>query len=424
MMFQADQRVLIIDNVGGNYVPIAISLSKYFRSVSYHAINQSPYPLLTNDVIGVGYKEIQVLDELWNRLDEFDLFILCDSYLNDYGDRLRKLGKLVFGGTEAEQLESDRFLFNDELQSVGLPTIPSKKIQGITNLINYLKGVEDKWIKISFYRGIGETWHHINYNLSKIILDEYVADLGPTGEMVEFLVQDNLESIGEIGSDGWTVNGKFPSKAIWGLEVKDCGYVCKTDSYGLMPSPIRITNDKFGPILQKYNHTGFFSTEIRYTEDGKSYFTDACVRAGSPSSNCMMELISNWDKILPAAANGQVVDPIFKAKYAVEIILKSSQCTHGYLPISFPAEYKDNIKLKGSFIIDGNYYVIPFNKSGYDMTEFGSVVVIGDNLQKIMNEALEIASSINGIDICYNADALNQAMKSIHQVEQNLNIQF
>ena len=43
------------------------------------------------------------------------------------------------------------------------------------------------------------------------------------------------------------------------------------------------------------SHTGFYSNEIRYTEDKQSYYTDAAMRAGSPPSNTYMDMIDNWE---------------------------------------------------------------------------------------------------------------------------------
>jgi hypothetical protein len=148
------------------------------------------------------------------------------------------------------------------------------------------------------------------------------------------------------------------------------------------------------------------------------------MRAGSPPSNTYMEMIDNWDEIIIGACNGELVEPSFKCKYGVELILKSNYCNEGFLPVEFPSEYKDNIKLKSSFNINDKDYIIPYKYAGFDMVEFGSVVVVGDDLEEIMNEALEIAGSIDAYKLEYNSNALEIAKEELANIEEVFKIKF
>jgi hypothetical protein len=148
------------------------------------------------------------------------------------------------------------------------------------------------------------------------------------------------------------------------------------------------------------------------------------MRAGSPPSNTYLDMIGNWDEIIIEGCLGNIVEPKFIAEYGVEIILKSAYCNQGYLNVSYPEEFKQNIKLKGTFKVDGVEYVIPFTHCGFDMIEFGSIVVVGDDLEEIMEHALEIAGSIEGFKIEYNSNALNIAMEQINDLKAKLNIEF
>ena len=416
--------ICIVDNCAGAYVNVAKSLSKYFSKTYYHSVNQNPFPRLSLDNIGTGYDDITRVDEFWGRLDEFDIIVFPDIYFNDWGSRLRKMGKLVWGGCESEALETDRKLFKEEVEGCGLPVAPTKYIKGIDELSKYLQDVEDKWIKISYYRGEMETFHHIDYEHTKQWINEMSYIMGPMSSVLEFQVEDSIKSIAEIGCDGWAINGKYPEQLMWGIEVKDCGYIGKKIDYNQLPAPIKLVNDKFGPVLQKYNHTGFYSNEIRYTEDKQSYYTDAAMRAGSPPSNTYMDMIDNWDEIIIAGCKGEIVQPKFTAEYGVEIILKSNYCNQGYLNVSYPEEYKDNIKLKGSFKLDGVEYIIPFRHCGFDMVEFGSVVVTGNDLSEIIEKALEIASTVEGYKVEFNAAALPEAINDLNKIQQILNVKF
>lgn len=416
-------KAVVIDNIGGLYLPIALNLSKYF-DVYYHSITQSPFPRMSYCEVGTGLEGITIITDFWSNINNFDVFIFPDIYCKDWAFYLRSIGKKVWGGSPSEDLEINRKFFKECLSSNKMDVAPTKYIMGIKALGLYLKNISDKWIKVSYYRGDMETFHHINWRQSEVWLNSLSNSLGPLGEELEFMVEDSIDSIAEIGGDGYVVNGENPDSFLWGLEVKDLGYLGKASKYSDMPQPITQIYEQFRPTLQKYNDTGFYSTEIRVGEDGKNYFTDPCMRAGSPPSNVYMEMITNWDEIIIGGVNGEVVEPRFKGAYGVEIILKSGECQTEYMPVSFDEKYKDNIKLKGNFILNGRNYVIPLNQAGIHMEEFGSVVVIGDNVDKIVNEAIDIANSIDCYGLNFAENALDKAKESLNRVEQSLNVKF
>jgi hypothetical protein len=420
----ANMTCCIVDNVAGTYLPIAHRMSDFFSKVYYHSVNQNPFPKASMDSIGRGYDNIHRVDEFWGKLDDFDIIIFPDIYFNDWGSHLRKMGKMVWGANESDQLETNRNLFRNELGNMGLPVAPSKTFVGLTNLTNYLKNEQTKWVKLSYYRGEMETFKHINMKQSEVFLKDLAYQMGPLAETMEFIVEDNIDSIAEIGYDGWMIKGNNTQNMIWGLEVKDCGYVGKASTYKDMPEPLRVVNDKFKPVLQKYGHTGFYSTEVRIGDDMTPYYTDICGRAGSPPSNTYLEMIGNWDEIIIGGCRGEVVEPRFVAKYGCEIILKSQYCNKNFLPVNFPQEYKRNVKLKSAFNMNGKDYIVPFIHGGFDMDAFGSVVVVGDNLDEIMNKALEIAGEVDAYGLDYNSNALNTARESLSRVEGALGLQF
>ena len=420
-----DMSVCIVDNIGGCYTNIAKEMTNYFGKVYYHPVNQNPFPMLSMDLVGSGYDNIEKVDDFWSLIDKFDVIIFPDIYFSDWGNHLRKMGKLVWGGTPAEILETDRHLFKDELISVGLPIVPTEYVIGLSNLINYLKEKQNKWVKISYYRGNMETYHHINMNQSAIWLNNLKSTMGPASETIEFLIEDNVDCIAEVGYDGWSVNGKLPNSQIWGIETKDCSYIGTHIEKSGMPEPVTYVNDKFEPILTKYNHTGFYSNEIRVGQDGKYYYVDAAMRAGSPPSATYLKLINNWDEIIIGGCKGEIVEPTYAAKYGCELILKSSFCFKNFMPIEITKEYTNNINLRGNFYYNNSNYIVPFDQGGlFDMDAFGSVVVIGDDVDTILTKAVEIADSLNAYGLSYDKDALNRTKQSIQDITTTLNLKF
>jgi hypothetical protein len=417
-------KVCFVDNIGGCYLPAALIFSKHFAHTYYHIPVNSPFPRISSKAPGIGYEEIEVLDSIWPVLDSIDLFIFGDIYQADLATQLRKMGKLVFGGG-GDLIETNRKLFSEILERLNMPVIPSVFLMGTTALRKYLTRKKSKFVKISYWRGEAETFEFININYNKVQLDEIEFNLGPLNELVEFQVQDSMDCVAEVGYDGWSVNGVFPQNGVTGLEVKNCGYVGVVKPITSMPKPVQEVNLNFAPALKSYRHNGFFSSEIRYTKDGISYFTDPCMRLGSPPSISYLSNCSNLGKCIEAAAKGEILEPTYFKKYMCEIILKSSYCINNYMPVLFPEQYKSNVFIKGSFIIDGKYYTIPFLKAaGYTLEEFGSVCVFDNTIESAMEQALEIANSIEAYEIHFDKKVLETATNAINKVETALNWKF
>jgi len=413
-------RICVIDNIGGSYLNIALKLSPYFSKTYYWSNNQSPFPRISLSSVGSGFEQIEVLKTFWDNLDQFDLVVIPDIYFTGYAPALRKLGKLVFGGSPSEVLETDRKLFKETLERLNLPVVPYTYIKGINNLKKYLSTKQNLWVKISYWRGEVETFNYINKTHSGNIIEELLFNLGDLESEIECIVEKPLESIAEVGFDGYFVAGQYGG--IEGIECKNVGYVGKAQN--IFP-PVTNINNAFSKVLQAYGHIGLYSTEIRYTAKGEAYYIDPCMRAGMPPSNVYLELISNWNEIIPAAAQGEFVEPKYKATYGCEIILKSSYVNTNYLNITFPPEYADNIALKGAFKTDGQISIIPFKKfAGYELEEVGSVVVIGNDLQQILSRAVEIAGSVEGYDLRFDENALEKVMASIAETEKCFEIKF
>ncbi len=425
-MSKSNLRAVFVDNIGAAYLPAAIELSKYFSHMYFHVAYQSPFPYVAPCKTGDGYDEIELIINFWDKLDSFDVVIFGDIYFEDWGIALRKMGKLVFGGGQSEDIETNRNLFYGMLERCGMNNGEYTTIKGISKLKSYLKNKKNLFIKVSYFRGQFESFNWVSQAHNGVLLDEIEYNLGPLGDTIEFIVQQPIKADAEIGFDGYAVNGQLPKHFVQGIEIKNAGYLGKADSYNTAPHPITEVNDAFEPALLAYKHTGFYSTEVRYnSKTDESYYIDPCMRLGSPPSNVYLAMIDNWDEIIIQGAKGILVEPHFKAKYGCEIILKSTYVNSNFLPVAFDAQYKDNIKLKGSFIKDGLYYVIPFKKTcGYELEEIGGVVVVGNDYNQIMAQAMDIASKIEAYDIRFESNCLEQALQQMTSLEETLKFKF
>ncbi|HWY35524.1 MAG TPA: hypothetical protein VNX68_12835 [Nitrosopumilaceae archaeon] len=427
MKNKSELTICVYDLRGGSYLNVAMLLYPYFRETYYYSESRDAFPQLALASIGTGFDEdFTRVTDFWKELSNFDIIIFPDGNCADLGQHLRSMGKMVFGGSNMENIESSRSQFNELLDRVGLPVPKSIVVKGLKNLIKYIKGKKQKYIKVSKWRNLIETYFWVDYTSSKFWLDELTHKLGPLSEsdQLEFIIQDPIDAIAELGSDGYTLNGQTPETLIWGLECKDVGYIGKISQKTEIPEPISYVNDKFRPILKAFGANGFYSTEIRYTENKTPYYTDIAARAGMPPSSSYLKNINNWNEIIPGICKGVWVEPTYDSIYMIEIILKSNYCKEGYLPVTFPNEFKDNITFKGAMKAADKIFIIPFSFANIDMVEFGSVVVNGDNLEQIIAQAMEICASIQAYELRYEISAPDLIKEDIFRLETALNLKF
>lgn len=423
-MSKSLKSVLFIDNAGGSYLPQAITLSRSFARMLYHIPYQSPFPIPLNDAIGSGIDGIEVVNNIYDKLNDFDLVIIPDIYLQSIGNSLRKLGKPVFGG-QMDDLEVYRDKFYEICERLDMDVIPYSVIKGFKAFRKYIRkqtsiGV---YVKINYWRGIAETFRVENSNHIEPLLEQIKYKLGPLAEDVTFIVQqEHKGDIVELGYDGAVINGEYID-GIFGIEKKNSAYI---GAHMDFPEPIVRTNAQFKPALA--GKTGFYSTEVRFdTKTNKAFYNDGCFRMGMPPSNCYLcpNLITNWSDIICEGAIGTLVQPIYKDKYVCEIVLKSSWVNENFLSVTFPEEFRDNIKLKGSFIRNGQTYIVPMKQTAnFEMSEIGSVVVSGDDPQQIMLKAKMIAEQVEGFDITFEDNAIEKINEEIVMLKDKIGLVF
>lgn len=279
-----NKKIMVIDN--GSFFSTALSLTEYFKEVLYYVQWTSGFPGMDKYVIGTEWKNgkkldnfdskpLRRIDSIWNNLKDIDVILICDVYDGDIADHLRELGyPVVHAGYNGAELELDRWMCKGAFKSQGMDVNQAIRIVGIDALRNHLEKVKDKFIKISRFRKLTETFHHENYILSLPILQKLESELGPMAKIMEFIVEDPIEAITEEGFDAFTVSGEYPKTAFAGAEIKDKSYYGEIMPYDKLSKGIKKTNEQIAPLLKKCEYKGFFSTEVRTTKDNKNYLID------------------------------------------------------------------------------------------------------------------------------------------------------
>lgn len=385
--------VCVVDN--GLFVEFAVMLAKDFGKVLFYSPWESAFPKSNSVLIGEGIPGVTRVDSFWPMLDEIDLFVFPDVSFGPLQVHLADdLGKRVWGGRMGEELEFWRDDSKKHLKSLGIDIGPYKVIKGLDALREFLRENDNQYVKINRTRGDMETFRSKNYKLIEPRLDELEHSLGAKKKIMEFIVEAEIPDAVEVGYDGYCIDGKFPEKATYGIEVKDKGFIMKTTSYDRLPEQVRSVNQKLSSTLKDYEYRGFLSTEIRVTEDGKkAYVIDPCARMGSPPGELFQLMITNWPDVLWQGAEGTIVEPKFAAKWGAELLLISEWADKNWQAVEFPRSLRDQVKLRNLTVIDGKHYVTP---GSVGHSEIGAVVALGDTMQQAIDECRRVAERVEG----------------------------
>jgi hypothetical protein len=405
----------------GLFASWALKLREYFGRVLYYCPFKSGFPKSTQYAIGTGLDGVERVVDFWDHLREVDIFFFPDVYDGDLQEHLRSLGFPVWGAGKGEELELYRWQTKMLLKKdIGLPVQPVERIIGVEALREHLQEVENKYVKISMLRGDFETFHHIDYELSEPLLDEVEAKIGPYKLLKEFIVEDAIDDAVEIGYDGWTIDGQYPGKAMFGFEIKDVSYVGAIRPYAQLPKQLREVNEKLSDLFAQYNYRGFWSSELRVPEDGRPYLTDPCCRAGSPPSELYQEMFSNWGEIIWGGAHGQVVEPLPNGKYGVEVLLHSQWADSHWQALYFPPELRRNVKLRNLCQVGDTWYVAP---QTVGLPEIGAVVAVDDSLIGAIKKVISYCEQIRGYSVDLPIKTLMEAVAQVRSA-QDLGIEF
>jgi hypothetical protein len=369
----------------GLFLPWADMLSRGFKKVYYHTPWEKSFPKIGDCVIGDGYERIERIDDFFPIIDKIDLFVFPDIGWNGLQLHLEGCGKPVWGSRMGDELEIYREHFMDVVGEVGLSLPKFRKIRGLENLKAFLKDKTDRYLKISKYRGSFETYHWRSWREDEGEMEKWAVKFGPLKNEILFTVVDPIKTEIEDGYDGYCVDGKFPDQAFHGIENKDKGYMCAIQDFDTLPDQIKDVNKAFSKKLEEVRYRNNFSTEVRITEDD-FYFIDPTCRLGSPPSQVMAEMLSNWCDIVWHGAHGELVQMKPIAKYGVQTVLNGKSETGCWGIADFPAEIRQWVKCGNTCEVDGRLCFPPADEPD---TMLGWLVGIGDSFQEAIDHLKE-----------------------------------
>lgn len=396
----------------GLFLPIAQKLGEQMKKVYYWSPWDDISPKVERGIIGDGFENIERVKDIWSIKKKCNLFVFPDVGFSGLQKELISQGYPVWGHHGADELETQRGLFLEQLKEVGMLVPNFEKITGMDNLRKYLRDKEDKWIKMSRWRGDWETLHWRDWEHDESTLDGYAYRFGPAKEVVTFYVFDPIETKIEDGLDSYNVDGKFPMTVMHGMECKDRSYICAIQKLAEVDERVRVVTEKFGPVLATYGYRGFFSFEVRIQDD-LSFFTDPTCRAASPPSQVMTELFGNLGEIIWQGAQGVLVEPEPTAQFGVQSLLTMDRDPDEWVVLDLPDEIKRWVKCGFACEIDGKL-CLPPSPMGKML---GWLVATGDDLEEAIDALKEYRDQLpDGVNC--DVDSLANLLKEAEEAEE------
>lgn len=404
----------------GTFLCIAEKLAETMRKVYFHSPIEREYLDVRDCVRGTGLDNVIRCDEPLSpdRLATIDLFVFPDIGYAGLQRHLRSLGKAVWGHNGGTALELYRTEFLDILEAVDLPVIGHYKAHGLTDLSDYLKKNDNKWIKIDRYRNNMETWHHTDYAQSQRMLDSMAVTFGGAKETIDFVVQDEIESDIEGGYDGWCIDGQYPPFSFQGYEKKNELYLACVMADDDLPDEIKTVNEAMSRVLRKLGYRGWWATEIRI-KDGIPYFIDPTPRMPGQSGEHQLETITNFADVIWQGANGIVIEPECGWNFAAEATLhydlksKDPGISQEWKTIEIPESIARWVKLYHYCKIDGLYHFPSGNSD-----EIGVVLGAGDSVEKSIDHLTRNLDELKALPIHADVGGFTSLLDSIEEAEK------
>ena len=395
----------------GFNLPFARVLGRTFGKVYYYMPWEARFPKLNQSRVGTGFPEIERIYSPFGVMDEVTLWVFPDVYFGPMQEWLRKHGAAVWGSGALEGLEIDRLGVKQLQERLGLAVGPYEVVTGTAALRKYLKAHKDVWVKVDGRaRGHVESFHSDDYATSEPVVDELDNQLGPFKTDLAFIVEDSLPDMVEVGIDGYCVDGQFPDPMLYGIEVKDMGYVGEIVPFASIPEPLRRFEAAIEPVLRHGKYRGCYSSETRVGKDSVPYMIDCCARCGTPPNELYQELYTNLAEIVAEGAAGRMVNPIPLARYGVEIMLHAEFFTKNAAPIEIPDKLAQNVKVWNAVQVGGRLWHVP---QVVETNEIGAVIGWGDSLDAAIKMATEAAGEVK-------AYSLNPATGSVDKAKEQI----
>ena len=406
-----NRTICVIDSGNTSW---AERLSQEYERVLYWRGDPTIASHSNDDAIGAGFGSYERITDkqFWAGLRDIDTFCFLDVGNAPLAKHLRdEMGFRVWSGFDGEELEQDRVDCKEVLKKVGLSVPKWSMITGIDDLRSYLYDNPEQVVKVSRNRRLCETFLANDWQSTDLKLDGLQAELGGKKWSQEFLVEEVIDAITESGYDGYCIDGEFPKKALTGCEIKSKAYAIQVIQYDKLSKPVLETNERLKGVLKDVSYRQFWHTEIRVTNN--DFFPiDFTCRIGTPPSELMQELITNWAEIIEAGVQGELVEPNYAAKFGVEAIITCEGSGNKWAAFNPDKKVANHFRMFNQFRDpEHGGFIVP---DDMEDEKVGTVVAIGDSLDEAIKKCRSYTDGMKGFHV--HLDELDDAKKELAKV--------
>ena len=407
----SSSKLLIMDR--GELSHVAEFLARYFGKTYYHCITSDPYPDSPIAHIGEGLPDVEWTDRPWKLIlkDKIDLVFFPDVYDSDQALIIQKLGIPVSGCLNSSIMELDKYHFKTVCHNAGLPVTPTHRCEGLDDLWEYVKDKEGPLFLKSLepYRGDWETYKHRNKYATELHINQKRDKLGLSrSKAIEIGVEKPAKSVGEIGVDGFRLNGNLPKQIPCGYELKDAGIIEKV--FEGLPPVLQKIYDALSPEYEKLGCQGPYSSENIITDGGKLIPIDETLRCGSPTTGAIMEMYGEkYAEMIYALAHGEMIEVKDYTPYGAELMLNSEVYLEREIHVGMSKEVAPHVRLRNSHKKDGQWYCVP-NGTG---STFGTLAASGKTPKEAYEKVLEMADHVEVDHLDYDDYCFEECEKAI-----------
>lgn len=254
----------------GLFTESALRFLRDCASVRYFCPWISAFPEPFDCKIGDGLDGMERIEYFWDHVDDADLIFVPDTMCSDVVEYLRKHNYPVAGVGKAEKLELDRWYGREVQRKNGLPTQETYSITGCDAMMKFLKENKDFYIKLNMFRGLEESFHHIDWHQSEDTFYDIAHALGPYKESIAFICEESMEGP-EPGLDAITWEGEMMFPAMVGYEGKGVGIIERVyDKREEFPPALLWLDEGLSPEFKKFKTRFFYSAECKLVKEGNT----------------------------------------------------------------------------------------------------------------------------------------------------------
>jgi hypothetical protein len=400
----------------GVAIDVARRLADDGNRVIYYTEWMELKPKFARYAVGLGYPGIEKPKEKFiTLLDEADCLVFYDTGYGDMIQGFRDKGYTVFGSGAGEILEVNRGYAKAVQRQVGLPVQGYRIINGIDNVLNYIKKNPKKYVKINIFRGDRETFYAEDAKSAEATLNVLRPKLGPFEASFEFLVEDKIpDVVVETGFDLFFNGHDYLRPYMWGY-LKEGVYVGKFTNE--LPEMIDTVAQAMKPIFTQFNYRGMISCEILVTKDRKFYLLDWTCRGPYPMGALYTYAIKNYTDVIIGCARGEDVKIETRATFVGAMDAKSSHATENWIKVSYPPEFVNQIRVQGAKFEDEEH-APPMGDP-----IFAEIITAKNSIDAVIDDLNKLASEITATDY-EGAEADDRKLKKIIKDGESVGLKF